>query len=324
MVRTLLLMLLLALPAQLGAGSYTVQPGDSLSAIAVREHVSLQTLMQANSIRNPNFVRAGMVLSLPSVAHRVTTTSAYLVRPGDTLLGLAATFGTTIGEIRLLNPRLGAYPLAGQWLRLCRSCAVTTSRFVAHAVNPATGGAVHTVALGETLSAIAQRFGTTVAAILANNRLLNANLIVAGTRLIVPRPVVPDDYSPVVRPLIVREAEWYGVAPSLALAIAWQESGFNQGLVSRTGAIGVMQVEPYTGAAVNRLLGHQLNLYSLYDNVQAGVFWLAHLLQYYGGNGRLAVAAYYQGSKALARRGFFADTVQYVSDVLALQARFAG
>jgi soluble lytic murein transglycosylase-like protein len=106
--------------------------------------------------------------------------------------------------------------------------------------------------------------------------------------------------------------------------VGWQESGFNQTLTSRTGAIGVMQVEPYTGIHISALLGRPFNLYNVDDNVHAGVFWLSHLLAYYGGNERLAIAAYYQGTRSIAEHGFFQDTIQYVADVLSLESSFGG
>jgi soluble lytic murein transglycosylase-like protein len=85
-----------------------------------------------------------------------------------------------------------------------------------------------------------------------------------------------------------------------------------------------MQVEPYTAAHIAHLWGRSVNLYNVDDNIRAGVFWLAVLVSYYGGNERLAVAAYYEGTKALARYGMFADTVQYVNNVLALKTGFRG
>jgi uncharacterized protein YgiM (DUF1202 family) len=134
----------------------------------------------------------------------------------------------------------------------------------------------------------------------------------------------PRVYSPAqTRRLIDLQAHWYGVDPALALAIAWQESGFNQNIRSRTGAVGVMQVEPTTGRVVARLLGRSLDLTDENDNILAGVYWLAYLLRYYGGDERLAVAAYYEGQRNLARHGIWPITRHYVADVMALRAYFA-
>jgi soluble lytic murein transglycosylase-like protein len=95
-------------------------------------------------------------------------------------------------------------------------------------------------------------------------------------------------------------------------------------MISQTGAIGVMQVEPYTGHRISQLLGRTFNLYNIDDNIHGGVYWLTHLLNFYGWNVQLAVAAYYQGTRSLAAYGAFSDTQQYVQDVLSLQSQFGG
>ena len=70
-----------------------------------------------------------------------------------------------------------------------------------------------------------------------------------------------------------------GVSPSLAAAIAWQESGFNNGMVSSANARGVMQVMPGTWSYVEQnLAGRRLDPNSATDNVHAGVLYLQHLL----------------------------------------------
>jgi hypothetical protein len=58
--------------------------------------------------------------------------------------------------------------------------------------------------------------------------------------------------------------------------------------------------------------------------VRAGVYWLSVLLRYYGGDERWAAAAYYQGTRSLATRGWFTDTHQYVADVMSLRVSFGG
>lgn len=185
---------------------------------------------------------------------------------------------------------------------------------------------MYVVQRGDSLSGIAAHFGVSVRALVGANSILNPNTILVGARLTVPTsgpgPVV-STYDPWdAKSLIVSYARLYGVNPAFALSIGWQESGFNQTLISRTGAIGVMQVEPYTGTTISRLLGRSMNLYLLRDNVQSGCFWLGQLLQYYGYDERLAAAAYYQGTKSIARHGLFTDTVQYAANVLALKSSF--
>jgi soluble lytic murein transglycosylase-like protein len=132
------------------------------------------------------------------------------------------------------------------------------------------------------------------------------------------------DTSSQARALITAYAQQYGLDSSLPLAIGAQESGFQQTAVSGAGAIGVMQVLPNTAQQISALLGRPVNLYSLDDNIHAGVFWLAHLVAQYRGNEQLAAAAYYQGSTSLASHGLYQDTVRYVSNAMRLKSRYGG
>ena len=117
-----------------------------------------------------------------------------------------------------------------------------------------------------------------------------------------------------------------GVSPSLAEAIGWQESGFNNGLVSSTGATGVMQIEPGTWQYIGQNLATPppLSSASASDNVRGGVLLLHSLLGQTGGDPSLAAAGYYQGLASVRRNGMYADTQRYVNDVMALRSRFGG
>jgi soluble lytic murein transglycosylase-like protein len=118
---------------------------------------------------------------------------------------------------------------------------------------------------------------------------------------------------------VVRSARRHGVEPNLALAISWQESGWQQRRISSAGAIGAMQVMPATGRWMSLTVGRRLNLYGLGDNVTAGVT----LIDVLRGETteRRAVAAYYQGLGAVQRHGLYPSTREYVRDVLALRHR---
>jgi LysM repeat protein len=309
--------ILLAMPFQARAAQYVVQAGDTLSSIAQRNHISLLALARANGISNLNLLHPGRVLLIPVPIQ----TSWYRVHWGDTLSGIALQYGTTVSGLRAMNPTLGTYPLAGQLMRVCHPCASGATYQVASTQSE---GNAHVVQPGETLSSIASHFGIATSTLLDANNLTDPNFIAAGQTLTVPSLSVgaSDPYG--ARALILRYAQLYGIEPSLALAIAWQESGFNESLVSSTGAIGVMQVEPYTEAHIRDLIGRDFNLYSTDDNIHAGIYWLSVLLRQYGGDERMAVAAYYEGSQALASHGYFQDTVQYVNNVMALKTSFGG
>jgi soluble lytic murein transglycosylase-like protein len=116
-----------------------------------------------------------------------------------------------------------------------------------------------------------------------------------------------------------------GVPASLASAIAWQESGFNNAMVSGANARGVMQVLPGTWAWVQQNLARrQLDPASPIDNVGAGVLYLGRLLAETNGDPALATAAYYQGLASVRQVGMLPETQRYVANVLALRSRFGG
>ena len=125
-----------------------------------------------------------------------------------------------------------------------------------------------------------------------------------------------------VRRLVVATAKSYGVPPKLALAIAWQESGWQQRRVSSAGALGVMQVMPGTGRWMELYVGRKLRLRDSHDNVLAGVRTIKVLLDSTKRDNR-AVAAYYQGLGAVRNHGLYSDTKRYVAAVRAHESRIA-
>ena len=124
-----------------------------------------------------------------------------------------------------------------------------------------------------------------------------------------------------VRHTIAAKARRHGVDPHLALAIAWQESGWQQRRVSSAGALGAMQIMPGTGRWMSQVLGRRLNTRDLYHNASAGV-GLIRLLRTEA-RPRIAVAGYYQGLTGVRRHGMYPSTKLYVADVLALKKRIA-
>jgi soluble lytic murein transglycosylase-like protein len=125
--------------------------------------------------------------------------------------------------------------------------------------------------------------------------------------------------------LVAAAARRFGVPRRFALAIAWQESGFNQRVVSGIGAIGIMQVIPASGAFVGTYVVHRpLHILRARDNVTAGVGLLSVLLEDTHRSERLAAAGYYQGLASVRAHGMYSDTQQYVNNVMALRNRFGG
>src|SRR5580658_5688099 len=102
----------------------------------------------------------------------------------------------------------------------------------------------------------------------------------------------------------------HNVDPSLVRSVVKVESNFNPNAVSRKGAMGLMQLMPSTARSLN-----VVNPFDPEQNVDAGVRHLRKLLDSYGGNVRLSLAAYNAGSGAVARSAgvpHFRETQDYV------------
>jgi N-acetylmuramoyl-L-alanine amidase len=184
----------------------------------------------------------------------------------------------------------------------------------------AAAGAPYVVSPGDTVSGIARAHGTTVAAIVDLNALDDPDRITVGEVLELPGTA---SAAADVEQLIERVARQHGWSPAFVKALAWQESGWQQGVVSSAGAIGIMQVMPGTGRFVSeQLVGRQLDLTDPEDNVLAGVAFLQHLWELTGGDVELTLAGYYQGLRSVRENGRFADTDRYIANVLSLRERF--
>ncbi len=124
-----------------------------------------------------------------------------------------------------------------------------------------------------------------------------------------------------VRALLGRWAQAYGLDPRLVRALAWMESGYQPGLVSSSGARGVMQVLPSTRHYVETVLLHKRVPHTVSGGIQVGVVYLRQLLREFRGDERLTLAGWVQGPASVRRHGVFRDTRQFVANVLALRRR---
>lgn len=116
----------------------------------------------------------------------------------------------------------------------------------------------------------------------------------------------------------------YGVDRRIVRAVAYWESGLNNSLVSSAGARGVMQVRPATWDYVETVLVGRRIPDTTSGNVHVGVAFLRQLLHEFGGDVRLALAAYVQGPRSIRRNGLSWETRHYVAGVLALSRRGLG
>ncbi|MCP9487515.1 MAG: peptidoglycan-binding protein [Gaiellaceae bacterium MAG52_C11] len=181
----------------------------------------------------------------------------------------------------------------------------------------------YVVRAGDSLTAIAERHGTSLRSLASTNRLDPARPLLIGTRLRIPRVAAAPLAAPPssVRATITATATQYGVDPSLARALAWMESGFQPHVVSSAGALGVMQVTPPTWDFVETVLLGTTVPRTTAGNIRIGVVFLRHLLREFRGDERLALAAYYQGAKAVREHGLYDETRTYVEAIRSLRGR---
>ena len=169
-----------------GAG-YTVQGGDTLSALAHRLDTTVSRLVEANDIADPDLIRVGQTLTIPGSpsgtqggSGTAADATTHVVRPGESLGSIADRFGLSVEDLARANgitdPSL---VMAGSLLRIASEAPPA----------PGAGGggsATHTVAPGQALSTIAAQYGTSVSALVDANELADPDRIVAGQRLRVP------------------------------------------------------------------------------------------------------------------------------------------
>lgn len=302
--------------------------------------------------RAPTATAATRAAAARAAAAASSRTARYVVRRGDTIGQIAVRMRVSPGTLLRLN-RLDARGriYAGQYLRVPAAPARAQAKAAA-ARAAAARWTTYTVRRGDTVSGIALRVRTTQATVLKANRLRSTALIHPGQRLrvpqVAPRPTAtPNSFAgrtypdaviraaaanrtrlasravpsrEVTRGLIASTARRYGVDPALALAVAYQESGWNQRQVSVANAIGTMQVIPMSGQWASALVGRRLNLLDTRDNITAGVVILK-ALQLAADTPEQAVAGYYQGLRSVRERGMHPDTEVYVRNVLQLSRR---
>ncbi|MEO8283126.1 MAG: LysM peptidoglycan-binding domain-containing protein [Pseudarthrobacter sp.] len=307
-------------PASPG-GSYTVKAGDTLSAIASRHNVSLSEIFSWNGLNMRSIIYPGQKVKVgsgeaaaapapqpaaapaaPAPAPAAPAPSAapggsYTIKAGDTLSAIASKHGVKLSDIlsaNQLSMTTVIYP--GNKLVIPGASIQPASSTPAATVTPLVPSSFLGFSYPEAVVSSANQ----------NKALLNA------------APVPSRDE---MRTIVADTARAMGVEPSLALAFAHQESGFNQRAVSPANAIGTMQVIPTSGEWASDLVGRKLNLLDPYDNATAGVAIIKRLIAT-SKDVDTAIAGYYQGQYSVSKYGMYDDTKAYVAAIKAHQKNF--
>jgi N-acetylmuramoyl-L-alanine amidase len=350
-------------PATSMAATHTVAPGETLWGIAYANNLPTSAVAAANGLSTEARVVAGTNLTIPAPGQAPTppvnpapsapgTTSApaasggggYRVQPGDSLSAIAARQGVSLGSLAAANGlKLDSWVIQGTSLRLPApgSSAPAAAPAAGRGAPEAMGA--YKVRPGDTLSGLAAAARVPAAQMAYMNGLNPSAQLIAGTIIKLPTGAAINATTPAPARTIVPQAApmaspgrldagqvgtlaaQSGAPSSLAAAIAWQESGFNNAMISAANARGVMQVMPGTWSWVQaNLSSARLDPSSATDNVKAGSLYLAHLLRETNGDPALAAAGYYQGLSSVRRIGMLPETRRYVANVLALRGRFGG
>ncbi len=314
---------MLASPAG-AAAPHVVQPGETLWSIAAANNLTTRTVAAYNGLSEDSQVVLGSTIQVPTTVEGYASLQQAGLVPAE--------------------PSQAAAPAPDGAGAPATSAATAATSTATPSSGPAPQGH-YKVRPGDTLGGLAASSGVSVDAMAAMNGIDASAPLLVGTVLKLPTgaPAPPQASSPEPAQTVIPQASpeptstrlgaadiqsvaaQYGVSPSLAAAIAWQESGFNNGMVSSANARGVMQVMPGTWTYVqDNLAPRALDPNSATDNVHAGVLYLKRLLNDTGGDENAAIAGYYQGLNSVRSRGMYDDTRQYVDNVQALRGRFGG
>ncbi len=155
-----------------GVTEYVVRSGDTLWQLAQRYNTTVDAIKSLNGLTSDN-LSIGQVLRIPTTGASSESYFEYTVRSGDTLWLLAQRYGTTVAAIQNLNGLSGSNLNIGQILKIPSAGATPAPYFE------------YTVRSGDTLWLLAQRYGTTVAAIKSLNG-LNSDILNIGQVLKIP------------------------------------------------------------------------------------------------------------------------------------------
>ena len=251
---------------------------------------------------------ATAVASIPAAVFA----SSYIVRPGDTASDIAVRHGTTLAALLTAN-HMAAPELirVGQMLQI-PDVSLSLPAYTRAGADSET----YQVGRGEGVFETARRFGVDPTALARTNGIGVNAPVAEGDQLVVPGRLAR------MNALVTYVAADVGLDARLLRAVAWAESQWSQERVSPTGAVGIMQIEPFTGEWVSRhIAGTTLDIWRAQDNVTAGAMLLRHLMTKHEADVAASLAGYYQGDASVATHGVYDDTRRYQREVQSLIAQ---
>ena len=261
---------------QVAPAQYAVVDGDTVSGIAARFGLSTAAVLALNGLDSRALIFAGQVLTLTQAAPPAAVPTAaaasaesYTVQSGDTISGIAAAHGLKTADVLGANGLTGGsviYP--GQVVLLAAAPAMVPAVAV---VPVAAAATTHTIASGETITAVANAAGVSVQAVLDANGLGWSSIIYPGQVLTLPVTAPPASVVAAAAPItlatagvvtpmseemrlnaqtIVSVGRNAGVSDAglvVALAAAAQESGLRNVDYGDRDSLGLFQQRPSVG-----------------------------------------------------------------------------
>jgi LysM repeat protein len=187
-----------AAPGLQGGGGiiHYVGFGETVSMIAAQYGVPVEAILQQNGLTNPNLIYVGQPLIIPggygaSFGGYSGCTNVHTVVAGETLSSIAYSYGVNLQELIQYNNLYNSdIVYVGQQICLPPRAGYAPQPAGYQSYNPA-GSYHHTVAAGETLFGIADRYRCSYLDIMRLNSLQDASIIRVGQRLLIPPPLAP-------------------------------------------------------------------------------------------------------------------------------------
>ena len=182
------LALTVLLPLSAAAATVTVRSGETLSDIAARYDVSVDSLMRLNGIRDPDHVEIGSRLKVPGQA-ATAGPGRHRVSEGETLGEIAARYQVSSRDLIALNDlRHADHVELGETLKLPANAVLPVTKPKQEPIKVVPGASQHIVGQGQTLSQIARAYNLPMTSLVSFNQLDNPDQVMVGMRLYLKAP----------------------------------------------------------------------------------------------------------------------------------------
>ena len=168
--------------------TYRVKSGDTVTQIAKRFGLSVSSIARLNNLGPKSLIRVGQVLKLSGTAAPNTAVESYRVKPGDTLLAIAARHGLSLAELTAIN-RISSSTLIypGQVLRVAKVLPASQP--------PLNAPDSYQVVAGDSLESVAKKFSLSLSALREYNGLTRSSIIYVG-QILSLKPTAPVAKAP--------------------------------------------------------------------------------------------------------------------------------